>query len=433
MLDGQMAVVDDYLAVRPEAEATLRRLAAQGRLAVGPWYILMDEFLVSGETIVRNLQLGMERATAFGGAMPVGYLPDMFGHIAQMPQLLRQAGFEHAVVWRGVPSAIDRNGFWWTAPDGSTVRAEYLPPRLRQRRRRCPTTPRRWSRRIARPRRASWATSCSAPILWMNGTDHQVPQPWLGRVVAEANDLQDDYRARRHVAGRLPRPTAPTDGPAGVDGRAALGRARQPAHGRGVEPGRREAGRGARRARARAPGRAAVARCSCPPSAGRARCSTWRGCEVIRNSAHDSICACSIDEVVDAVLHRYAEARQIADGLDHVVPSSALGRSMAEPGTVVVNPIGPAPRSGWSSSTSPGDDVPEGTQVAARRARRHFAGRCHHHAGRRGDGDPRRHPQPADRRVDLHQHRRRRRDRRGHQHRHPRRQRGCATTCSSRT
>ena len=36
---------------------------------------------------------------------------------------------------------------------------------------------------------------------------------------------------------------------------------------------------------------------------------------MVRNSAHDSICACSADEVVDAVLHRYAEARQIGDGL----------------------------------------------------------------------------------------------------------------------
>ena len=27
----------------------------------------------------------------------------------------------------------------------------------------------------------------------MNGTDHQRAQPWLGRVVAEANALQDDF------------------------------------------------------------------------------------------------------------------------------------------------------------------------------------------------------------------------------------------------
>ena len=101
MLDGQMAVVDDYLEVRPEAEERLRALAAAGRLSVGPWYILMDEFLASGETIVRDLQMGLVRGAAFGGVMEVGYLPDMFGHTAQMPQILRLAGLADAVVWRG--------------------------------------------------------------------------------------------------------------------------------------------------------------------------------------------------------------------------------------------------------------------------------------------------------------------------------------------
>src|SRR5579872_4620584 len=126
LLDGQMAAVDDYLEVRPEAEERIRALAGAGRLTMGPWYVLMDEFLISGETIVRDLQMGLARGTAFGGVMEVGYLPDMFGHVAQMPQLLRIAGFEHAVVWRGVPSAIDRNAFRWESPDGSSVRAEYL-------------------------------------------------------------------------------------------------------------------------------------------------------------------------------------------------------------------------------------------------------------------------------------------------------------------
>src|SRR5580704_16245896 len=59
LLDGQMAVVDDYLEIRPENEERIRALAAAGRLSMGPWYILMDEFLVSGETIVRDLQSGM--------------------------------------------------------------------------------------------------------------------------------------------------------------------------------------------------------------------------------------------------------------------------------------------------------------------------------------------------------------------------------------
>src|SRR3981081_2584792 len=123
LLDGQTAVLDDYLAVRPAAGPRLARLAASGRLQVGPWMILMDEFMVSGETIVRNLQLGMARATTLGGAMQGGHLPDMFGHIAQMPQLLRLAGLDHAVVWRGVPAAVTQTAFWWEAPDGSRGRA----------------------------------------------------------------------------------------------------------------------------------------------------------------------------------------------------------------------------------------------------------------------------------------------------------------------
>src|SRR5205823_14051274 len=62
----------------------------------------------------------------FGAVMDVGYLPDMFGHVAQMPQLLVLAGLSHAVVWRGVPAAVEHTAFWWEAPDGSRVRAEYL-------------------------------------------------------------------------------------------------------------------------------------------------------------------------------------------------------------------------------------------------------------------------------------------------------------------
>ncbi|HEV2711549.1 MAG TPA: hypothetical protein VGU26_00505, partial [Gaiellaceae bacterium] len=125
-LDGQLATIDDYLEVRPEGEPRIRRLVEEGRLAVGPWQVLMDEFLVSGETIVRNLERGLRRGDELGGAMRIGYLPDMFGHVAQMPQILRLAGIDQAVVWRGVPAAVDSHAFEWEAPDGSSVRAEYL-------------------------------------------------------------------------------------------------------------------------------------------------------------------------------------------------------------------------------------------------------------------------------------------------------------------
>jgi mannosylglycerate hydrolase len=125
-LDGQMAAVDDYLEVRGEHRDRVAKLVAEGRLAVGPWQILLDEFLVSGENIIRNLELGWARANELGGAMRVGYLPDEFGHCAQMPQILAGAGFEHACLWRGVPSTVDGHAFRWEAPDGSSVRVEYL-------------------------------------------------------------------------------------------------------------------------------------------------------------------------------------------------------------------------------------------------------------------------------------------------------------------
>ena len=163
LLDGQMAAVDDYLEVRPEHEGRIRALAAAGRLADGP---VVHPAWTSSWSPARpscaNLQMGMTRGAAFGGAMEVGYLPDMFGHVAQMPQILRLAGLEHAVVWRGVPSAVTKTGFWWEAPDGSTVRAEYLPVgygngAVLPRRRQGPRAPRRGPRagdRLVPPRSA---------------------------------------------------------------------------------------------------------------------------------------------------------------------------------------------------------------------------------------------------------------------------------------
>ncbi|GAG55532.1 unnamed protein product, partial [marine sediment metagenome] len=55
------------------------------RLSIGPMYILPDEFLVSGESIIRNLMIGHQIARKFGRVMKAGYIPDPFGHIAQLP------------------------------------------------------------------------------------------------------------------------------------------------------------------------------------------------------------------------------------------------------------------------------------------------------------------------------------------------------------
>ena len=233
-----MAVVDDYLAVRPEQEGRLRALASAGRLAMGPRNVLPDEFLVSGETLVRNLQRGLATVARFGGAMEVGYLPDMFGHVAQMPQLLRQLGFEHAVVWRGVPAAITRSGFWWTAPFTAPPSGPSTSPWGTATARSVPDDPKALLRRIAEFEEEQGAM-LDGPILWMNGTDHLMPQPWLGRVVAEANELaggEAGYELRICSLADHLRDAALDAGPAPLDRRAAVRGAGQPADGRGLEP-----------------------------------------------------------------------------------------------------------------------------------------------------------------------------------------------------
>lgn len=129
MLDGQMVVVEDYLEVRPERRADLERLVRGGRLLVGPWYVLPDEFLVSPESFIRNLEIGMCMAADFGGAMRVGYEPDAFGHIGQLPQILAGFGIDNAVLWRGLGDEARQLGseFWWVAPDGTRALTIFLP------------------------------------------------------------------------------------------------------------------------------------------------------------------------------------------------------------------------------------------------------------------------------------------------------------------
>src|SRR5262245_26734433 len=125
-LDGQAIVLDDYLEVRPQARPRIERLVRAGRLLVGPWYVLPDEWLVSGEALIRNLRLGQARAAAFGASMPVGYVPDQFGHVGQLPQILAGVGLDCAVLWRGVPRELDQTLFHWEAPDGTRVLGIYL-------------------------------------------------------------------------------------------------------------------------------------------------------------------------------------------------------------------------------------------------------------------------------------------------------------------
>ena len=84
MLDGQTIVLDDYLVMRPDRFDSLKGYIQSGRILIGPWHVLPDEFLVSPEAIIRNLLQGASTCSRFGQRMMVGYTPDPFGHISQL-------------------------------------------------------------------------------------------------------------------------------------------------------------------------------------------------------------------------------------------------------------------------------------------------------------------------------------------------------------
>jgi len=127
MFDGQSLGIWDYLEMRPERESDIKRYVKEGRLVVGPFFVGPDEFIPSGESLVRNLLMGHKIANQFGGVMKIAYNPDAFGHIAQLPQILRGFGINATVFSRSVGEDIGKPGteFLWEAPDGSEVIAVY--------------------------------------------------------------------------------------------------------------------------------------------------------------------------------------------------------------------------------------------------------------------------------------------------------------------
>mgnify|MGYP002336052897 CR=1 FL=1 len=336
-LDGQLATIDDYLEIRPEQEDRLRAHVQSGRLAIGPWQILMDEFLVSGETLVRNLERGWARAEEFGGPMRVGYLPDMFGHIAQMPQLLRRAGLADAVVWRGVPAAVRRHAFRWESPDGSWVRAEYLPVGYGNAAGMFAVPDRL---EAAAARFVEWAEPWFGgdPVLAMYGTDHTAPVPELAGLVSRLNEVHAASQMRISTLGDYidAAPALTPDDPCWRGEMRSGARANVLM---GVASARIDIKQAAGRAET------LLERYAEPLSALHLPEDAWprpflrlAWGKVIENSAHDSICGCSLDPVVDQVLVRFAEAEQIAGALTRRA-AAAVAVNVPRGALAVLNPV----------------------------------------------------------------------------------------------
>lgn len=126
LLDGQSLALEDAVEIDPSIKERLTKQMKSGKLGAGPWMVLADQMLVGGESLIRNLKIGMSACEKFGPAARVGYCPDTFGHSQDLPRILAGFGIKNAFVWRGVPGGLDNTCFQWTSPDGSYVNAYHL-------------------------------------------------------------------------------------------------------------------------------------------------------------------------------------------------------------------------------------------------------------------------------------------------------------------
>ena len=317
-LDGQTIVLEDYLEIRPEQEPRLRRAIEDGRILIGPWYVMPDEFLVTGESLVRNLVRGHAVSREFGTPMPVGYLPDLFGHVGQMPQIWRQFGLDNTILWRGFggPNAE----YWWDAPDGSRVLMMHLPPEGYCNATRIVFDPGAAMARAEEKVEYERGRTRTGQALLMNGVDHVEPHgaiPGLverlssiegqialhstlpAYVAAVRNVVDRDQPVLEVVRGELRTGTDYANLLPGVLS-ARLYLKQQNAHVQTLLESYAE------------PLSVFASLVGARYPAGELR-HAWK--TLLQNHPHDSICGCSIDAVHEENMTRFARARQVGDAI----------------------------------------------------------------------------------------------------------------------
>ncbi|MFD2330568.1 glycoside hydrolase family 38 C-terminal domain-containing protein [Cohnella sp. GCM10020058] len=325
-LDGQGIVLDDYLEIKPQNKERIKKLVQAGRLAIGPWYVLFDAFLVSGESFIRNYEEGVRICAEFGAYEKLGYLPDTFSHLGQMPLILRQLGISQAVVWRGLNGTPEEvpSEFQWEATSGDRVLAVHLSHLYGYTAAHAlPVDPEKAADRIRTLLGQTAGYSLTGHALLMNGMDHMEPQANLEAIVSHWNEIgeaplkissfRDLFAAIAASNAELPV----------IRGELRKTNHMPDSHINQVMPG--------------------VLSSRIYLKQQNAEVQTWMeklvepleaigsglGLEqhpafvrlawkyVLQNHPHDSICGCSIDEVHDEMETRYAKAMQLARQLVH--------------------------------------------------------------------------------------------------------------------
>ena len=312
-LDGQAIILEDYLQVRPEREGELRSFVQAGRLLIGPWYVLPDEFLVSGEALIRNLILGRRVCGQLGSIMDVGYTPDPFGHISQLPQILRGVGLDTAVFKRGLseePTLLE-----WEAPDGSRVLTIYLREGY-DNFAHLPDDVHGFRRLLQRQIDLLGGHSPVRSLLMMNGTDHMLPQPFLPRLIREAEQELDNVKLRH---GTLPEFISDVRAELDLDKLNVVRGELRSSQRHHLLPGVLSTRMWIKQRNARSQ---TLLQSHAEPLAGLAHLLgglDYRGqlraawSLLLKNHAHDSICGCSVDQVHEEMRPRFDGTDQIAE------------------------------------------------------------------------------------------------------------------------
>ncbi len=202
-LDGQTICIADYLEVKPQMRDKLFRAIKNGKIKIGPWYILQDAFLTSSEANVRNLLYGDLDCQRYGAKTSVGYFPDTFGIYSQAPQILKQGQINNMIFGRGVSTTGFNNQvssdfeskfseMKIQADNGDEVLG-ILFANWYSNANEIPTSPleakKYWDQKLADCMRYT----DSDHLLMMNGCDHTPYQKDVTTAIKVANELYSEY------------------------------------------------------------------------------------------------------------------------------------------------------------------------------------------------------------------------------------------------
>jgi len=335
VMDGQVVPLLDYLEIRPEQRTRLREMVASGRVLAGPWYCMPDERILSGEALVRNLLHGFRETRALGAEpMRYGYVCDIFGHCAQLPQIFVSMGINHAFVWRGTNDRSHPQIFRWRSPDGSEVLAHKASDDQSYSSARYFAFPSAaadrgesgWQAKAREGARRWWneeVARANVPVsILLEGWDHNVPRRGLIEALEELRAEFPDAEITHSDFMRFATDLEPYRAQVPVVMGELVAPARDPAEWSAFIQGCLSS---------HVPNKQANTLCETlltqwaeplvlwaslsghPPQAPGFLVQAWR--HMLLNHPHDSICGCSIDQVHKDMEYRFDQARLIAEEL----------------------------------------------------------------------------------------------------------------------